>query len=107
VVVLVGRTTTNETSPQRNSYPQVIQNHDETSSQRNSYPQVIQNHDDSYIATCLRYLPTSPTSRHCDNIPANPVWIADIFRCHFRISTSSSTVELVYSVSDNSQNLQN
>ena len=44
----------------------------------------------------FRYLPTNPTSHHCDNIPANPSWITDIFRYHFRISTSSSTVELVY-----------
>ena len=28
----------------------------ETSPQRNSYPQVIQNHDDSYIATCDSYI---------------------------------------------------
>ncbi len=31
-----------------------------------------------YFGTYLRYLPTSPTSRHCDNIPANPSWINDI-----------------------------
>ena len=48
-----------------------------------------------YFGTYLRYLPTNPTSHHCDNIPANPSWITDIFRYHFRISTSSSTVELV------------
>ena len=51
-----------------------------------------------YFGTYLRYLPTSPMSHHCDNIPANPSWITDIFRYHFRHSTSSSTVELVYSV---------
>ena len=28
-----------------------------------------------YFGAYLRYLPTSPTSRHCDNIPANPSWI--------------------------------
>jgi hypothetical protein len=51
-----------------------------------------------YFGTYIRYLPTNPTSHHCDNIPANPSWCTDIFRYHFRISTSSSTVELVYSV---------
>ncbi len=25
-----------------------------------------------YFGTYIRYLPTNPTSRHCDNIPANP-----------------------------------
>ncbi len=33
-----------------------------------------------YFGTYLRYLPTNPTSRHCDNIPANPSWIIDISR---------------------------
>ena len=51
-----------------------------------------------YFGTYIRYLPTNPTSHHCDNIPANPSWITDIFRYHLMISTSSSTVELVYSV---------
>ena len=49
-----------------------------------------------YFGTYLRYLPTNPTSHRCDNIPANPSWIPDIFRYLFRISTSSSTVELLY-----------
>jgi hypothetical protein len=48
-----------------------------------------------YFGTYLRYLPTNPTSRHCDNIPANPSWIIDFYQYHFRHSTSSSTVELV------------
>ena len=51
-----------------------------------------------YFGTYLRYLPTNPTSHRCDNIPANPSWIPDISRYHFRISTSSSTVELVHSI---------
>ena len=46
-----------------------------------------------YFGTYLRYLPTNPTSRHCDNIPANPSWIVDISQYHSGHSTSSSTVE--------------
>ena len=48
-----------------------------------------------YFGTYLRYVPTNPTSRHCDNIPANPSWIIDISRYHLGHSTSSSTVGLV------------
>jgi hypothetical protein len=35
-------------------------------------------YENRVLGTYLRYLPTSPTSRHCDNIPANPSWIKDI-----------------------------
>ena len=31
-----------------------------------------------YFGTYIWYLPTNPTSRHCDNIPASPSWIIDI-----------------------------
>ncbi len=31
-----------------------------------------------YFGAYLRYLPTSPTSQHCDSFPANPSWIDDI-----------------------------
>jgi len=48
-----------------------------------------------YFSTYIWYLPTNPTPRHCDNIPASLSWIIDISRYHFRISNSSSTVELV------------
>ena len=48
-----------------------------------------------YFGTYLQYLPTNPMSRLCDNIPANPSWITDVSRYHFRHSTSSSTVELL------------
>ncbi len=70
------------------------------------HPRRRQEHDDGgegghrvtklgYFGTYLRYFPTSPTSRHCDNIPANPSWIIDISRYHLGHSTSSFAVELV------------
>ena len=31
-----------------------------------------------YFGPYLRYLPTSPTSQHCDSFPANPSWLNDI-----------------------------
>ena len=49
-----------------------------------------------YFNTYLWYLPTSPISQHCHNITANHSWISDIPWYHFRHSTSSSIVELVW-----------
>jgi len=52
-----------------------------------------------YLHTVLTFQShVNPTSRHCDIIPANPSWIPDISRYHFRTATSSSSVELVYSI---------
>ena len=38
-----------------------------------------------YLGTYLRYLPTSPTSHHCDNFPTRHSWITDFSLCHLDI----------------------